>query len=48
MDYYNNYRYQWDLGKRCPVEYRIYLLEGEIQLLHKKEAESTNVQSASI
>ena len=48
MDYYNNYRYQWDLGKRPPVEYRIYLLEGGIQLLHKKEAESTNVQSASI
>ena len=48
MDYYNNYRYQWDLGKRTPVEYRIYLLEGGIQLLHKKEAESTNVQSASI
>ncbi len=36
------------LGKRTPVEYRIYLLEGRIQLLHKKEAESTNVQSASI
>ena len=48
MDYYNNYRYQWDLGKRTPVEYRIYLLEGGIQLLRKKEAESTNVQSASI
>ena len=48
MDYYNNYRYQWDLGKRSPVEYRIYLLEGGIQLLHKKEAESTNVQSASV
>ena len=48
MDYYNNYRYQWDLGKRSPVEYRIYLLEGGNPLLHKKEAESTNVQSASI
>ena len=48
MDYYNNYRYQIDLGKRSSVEYRIYLLEGGIQLLHKKEAESTNVQSASI
>ena len=48
MNYYNNYRYQWDLGKMTPVEYRIYLLEGGIQLLHKKEAESTNVQSASI
>ena len=36
MDYYNNYRYQWDLNKRTPVEYRIYLLEGGIQLPHKK------------
>lgn len=37
MDYYNNYRYQWDLEKRIPVEYRIYLLEGGNPLLHKKE-----------
>lgn len=49
IDYYNNHRYQWDLGKRSPVEYRIYLLEGGRQLLTTiKKAESTNVQSASI
>lgn len=48
MDYYNNYRYQWDLGKRSPIEYRIYLLEGGNPLLRKKEAESTIVQSASV
>ena len=48
MDYYNNYRYQWDLGKRTPVEYRIYLLEGGIQLLHKKEANHESSQLASI
>ena len=34
MDYYNNFKYQWDLGKRSPVEYRIYLLEGGNPLLH--------------
>ena len=27
MDYFNNYRYQWDLEKRSPVEYRIYLFD---------------------
>lgn len=48
MDYYNNYRYQWDLGKRSPVEYRIYLLEGGNPLLHKKEADCEFTQSASI
>ena len=48
MDYYNNYRYQWDLGKRTPIEYRIYLLEGGIQLLHKKEANHESSQLASI
>ncbi len=26
MDYYNNHRYQWDLKKMTPVEYRIHLL----------------------
>ena len=45
MDYYNNYRYQWDLNKRTLVEYRIYLLEGGIQLPHKKE---TNCQSTQL
>jgi len=48
MDYYNNYRYQWDLGKRSPVEYRIYLLEGGNPLLHKKEANHESSQLASI
>lgn len=48
MDYYNNYRYQWDLGKRSPVEYRIYLLEGGNPLLHKKEANYESTQLASI
>ena len=27
MDYFNNYRYQWDLEKRSLVEYRIYLFD---------------------
>ena len=49
MDYYNNYRYQWDLNKMTPVEYRIYLLEGGQPLLNKIiKAESTIVQSASL
>ena len=48
MDYYNNYRYQWDLGKRSPVEYRIYLLEGGNPLLHKKEANHESSQLTSI
>ena len=49
MDYYNNYRYQWDLNKMTPVEYRIYLLEGGQPLLNKIiKAESTTVQSASL
>lgn len=48
MDYYNNYRYQWDLGKRSPIEYRIYLLEGGNPLLHKKEANHESSQLASI
>jgi hypothetical protein len=26
MDYYNNHRYQWDLKKMTPVEYRNHLL----------------------
>ena len=47
MDYYNNYRYQWDLNKRTPVEYRIYLLGGGIQLLHKKETNCQSTQLAS-
>ena len=25
MDYYNNYRYQWNLSKMTPVQYRIIL-----------------------
>jgi len=29
MDYYNNDRYQWDLGKRTPSEYREYLKHGD-------------------
>ncbi|WP_391557693.1 IS3 family transposase, partial [Robertmurraya sp.] len=24
--YYNNYRYQWDLKKMTPIEYRNHLL----------------------
>ena len=48
MDYYNNYRYQWDLGKRSPIEYRIYLLEGGNPLLHKKEANCESTQLASV
>ena len=48
MDYYNNYRYQLDLGKRSPVEYRVYLLEGGNPLLHKKEANHESSQLASI
>ena len=49
MDYYNNYRYQWDLNKMTPVEYRIYLLEGGQPLLNKIiKAESTTLQSASL
>jgi transposase InsO family protein len=27
MDYYNNYRYQWNLKKMTPVKYRDHLLE---------------------
>lgn len=44
MDYYNNYRYQWDLKKMTPTEYRIYLLEGNPPLLvnKKTEIEKTN------
>lgn len=26
IDYYNNHRYQWDLKKMTPVEYRNHLL----------------------
>ncbi len=26
MTYYNNYRYQWDLKKMTPIEYRNHLL----------------------
>ncbi len=26
MNYYNNYRYQWNLKKMTPVEYRNHLL----------------------
>jgi putative transposase len=26
MTYYNNYRYQWELKKMTPVEYRNHLL----------------------
>lgn len=26
MDYYNNYRYQWELKKLAPVQYRNQLL----------------------
>ena len=49
MDYYNNYRYQWDLNKMTPVEYRIHLLEGGKPILNKIiKAESTMVQSASL
>ena len=47
MDYYNNYRYQWDLNKRTLVEYRIYLLGGGIQLLHKKETNCLSTQLVS-
>ena len=47
-NYYNNYRYQWDLGKRSPTGYRIYLLEGGTPLLHKKEANHESSQLASI
>ncbi len=49
LDYYNNYRYKWDLNKMTPVEYRIYLLEGGQSLLNKIiKAESITVQSASL
>lgn len=36
MDYYNNYRYQWDLEKRSPVEYRIYLFDVAIRYYIKR------------
>lgn len=26
MDYYNNYRYQWNLNKMTPIQYRDHLL----------------------
>ncbi|MEG0857667.1 MAG: IS3 family transposase, partial [Terrisporobacter sp.] len=26
MNYYNNYRYQWDLNKMTPVKYRNHLI----------------------
>lgn len=26
MDYYNNYRYQWNLNKMTPVKYRNHLI----------------------
>ncbi|MDF1508026.1 IS3 family transposase, partial [Robertmurraya sp. DFI.2.37] len=26
MVYYNNYRYQWDLKKMTPIQYRNHLL----------------------
>ena len=32
IDYYNNERYQWDLGKLAPVEYYRYILTGESPL----------------
>lgn len=46
IDYYNNYRYQWDLNKMTPTEYRIYLLEGNQPLLINKKADNTLVESA--
>lgn len=46
MDYCN-YRYQWDLEKCSPVEYRIYFLEGGNHLLHKKETNREPTQLAS-
>lgn len=45
MDYYNNYRYQWDLNKMTPIEYRIYLLEGNQPLLINKKTDNTHVES---
>ena len=30
MDYYNNYRRQWNLKKMTPVEYRNHLLQLDI------------------
>jgi len=36
MDYYNNDRYQWGLGKRTPVQYRDYLLSGGIPKVRNK------------
>lgn len=36
MDYFNNYRYQWDLEKRSPVEYRIYLFDVAIRYYIKR------------
>ena len=32
VDYYNNYRYQWDLAKLSPVEYYKYLITGSYPL----------------
>lgn len=46
IDYYNNYRYQWDLNKMSPTEYRIYLLEGNPPLLINKKTDNTLVESA--
>lgn len=36
IDYYNNDRYQWRLGKRAPVQYRDYLLSGGIPKVRNK------------
>ena len=37
-----------ELGKRSPVEYRIYQLEGENSLFHIKEANHESSQLASV
>lgn len=29
MDYYNNYRYQWELAKLSPREYYLYITTGK-------------------
>lgn len=38
MDYYNNDRPQWDLGKRTPCEYYLYLTKKD-HMVSEKETE---------
>ncbi len=47
MDYYNNDRYQWRLGRMTPVQYRDYLISGGIPKIRNKTKEKMTVLTDS-